>query len=73
MSRRRNDLNGISHTGNSNLITRVRSTSWSVPVHPATIDNNFPQRPRPERRSEWTMVTIIFSNNSFQSIGIVCF
>lgn len=59
MSRSRYHQNDISSRRNSESITRVRSISCSISVHPTTIDNNFPtEQTRHGRRSVWTMVII---------------
>lgn len=56
MSHSRRHLNGISESGNSHLITRVRSSSLSVLDRQENVDNDSPQPIRPDRRSEWTWV-----------------
>lgn len=55
MSRSRRHMNGISHSGNSELITRVRSSS--LIAFTTEVVGSIPrQARRPERRSAWTLV-----------------
>lgn len=57
MSRSRFYQSGIANRGNAGIITRVRSTSWSVPIHPAITNDDFPrEQARHGRRSVWTLV-----------------
>lgn len=55
MSRSRRHMNGISHSGNSEFISRVRSSSL-IAFTTEVLESLPSQTSRPETRSAWTLV-----------------